>query len=94
MTLHHQNATKEPPRSMQHRTERHVWFHDVPPLATISGAVVATDTETTEAGVVMTICVHSAPGEHHPRVASGVRTSHEGEAMVLHLCVRQLLSRV
>ena len=39
----------------QPRTEPGIWFHDLPPLATIHGAIVATDASTTPAGMLMAI---------------------------------------
>ena len=32
-----------------------IWFHDLPPLATIHGAIVATDIGTSPAGMVMVL---------------------------------------
>ena len=37
---------------LQPRTDLGIWFHDLPPLATICGAIVATDASTTPAGMI------------------------------------------
>ena len=66
-----------------------IWFHDLPSLATIRGAIVATDAGITHAGMVMALAYKGAPREYHTRVASGVGTFQEGGAMALQLCVRQ-----
>ena len=60
---------------MRSRTELGLWFHGPPPLATIIGAIVATDAGTTQVGIVMALAYESAPGEYHTRVASGVGAS-------------------
>ena len=70
--------------------------HELPPRATICGAIVATiaimatNVGATLAGMAIALAYKSAPGEYHTQVASGVGTSQEGEAMTLLLCVRRL----
>ena len=72
------------------RTEPGIWFHELPPLATIHGAIVVTDAGATPAGSAMALAHESAPRECCTQVASGVGTSQEGEAMTLLLCIRRL----
>ena len=40
------------------------WFHDLPALAMIHGAIVATGTGTTPAGMAMALAYEHAPGEY------------------------------
>ena len=70
ITLHRHKDPTESPKCMRPRTEPSTWFQDLPPLATISGAIVATDAETTE-GMVMALVYETAPGDYHTWVASG-----------------------
>ena len=72
------------------QTEPGIWFHDLPPLATIRGAIVATDTGTTPAGMTMALAYERAPGECTTETTSGIGTSQEGEALTLLLYVRRL----
>ena len=92
MTLHHHNAPKEVLRCMRPLTGPWIWFHDLLPLATISGAIVATAPGTTMLGMVMVPAFQSAQGEYYTRGTSGVGTSQVGEAMTLKLSVLQLAS--
>ena len=78
---------------LQPRTKRGVWFHELPPLATISRAIVATDAGTTPAGMAMALAYDHAPWRYRSVVASGVETSQEGEALTLLLCARQLAAQ-
>ena len=66
-----------------------IWFHDLPALATLHGTVAAVDAET-QAGMAMAGVAQSRPEADPTRVASGVGTSQEGEAMILLLYVRRL----
>ena len=71
---------------LQHRTESRVWSHELPLLATITRAIVATGAGTTPAGMAMALAYEHAPGRYKTVVASEVGTSHEGEALTLLLC--------
>ena len=62
-----------------------IWFHDLPPLATIRGAIMATDAGTTPVGMTMVIAYERAPGEYATETASGIGTSQEGKAPALLL---------
>ena len=64
-----------------------MWFHDLPPLATICGSIVATHAGATSTEMAMALAYESAPGEYITKAASAVRTTQEGEAMTLLLCV-------
>ena len=46
-TLHPRWAPEAAPMYLRPRTESGIWFHDLPPLARIRGAIVATDAGTT-----------------------------------------------
>ena len=72
---------------LQPRTEPGIWFHDLPLLATIRGAIVATDAGTTLAGMTM-VLAHER--EYTTKITSGIGTSQEGEALTLLLCVHRL----
>ena len=48
---------------MRPQAELGIWFHDLPPPATISGAIVATNAGTAKAGMVMALAYKNAPGE-------------------------------
>ena len=67
-----------------------MWFHDLPPPATIHGAIVATDTGTTRVGMAMALVYEHVPGWYTAVAASGVGTSQEGEALTLLLCAHRL----
>ena len=54
-TIHPHGAPMAAPMYLQPRTEPGIWFHELPPLATIHGAIVATDTRTTRAGMAMAL---------------------------------------
>ena len=43
------------PQYMRARAELGLWFHELPPLATIRGAVLATDAGATLAGMAMAL---------------------------------------
>ena len=77
------------PHYLQPCAARRVWFHDVPPLATIEGAIVATDAGTTPVGMAMELTYEHESGQRSTRVASGLGTLREGEAMTLLFCVGQ-----
>ena len=87
--LHPHEPPPAAPRYLQ-LTVPGIWFHELLSLATIRGAIVATDAGATLAWKVMVLAYESAPGEYITKVASGVGTSQDGEAMTLLLCVRQL----
>ena len=65
-----------------------VKFYDLQPVATISGAITATNAGTTPEGMAMALAYEHALGQYNTKAASVVGTSQEGEALVL--CVRQL----
>ena len=77
---------------LQHRTEPGIWFHDLPPVATIRGAIVASDTGTTPAHMAMVMAYESAQRGYDTMTISGVGTSQERGDMTLMFCVRQLAS--
>ena len=52
-----------------------MWFHEMPPLATISGAIVATDASITLAGMIMALGYESVLAEYCTSGASGMGTS-------------------
>ena len=78
------------PKYMRPVMELGIWFHELPPLATINGAIIATDASTTVVGMVRVLVHERTRGEYNTRVALGVGTSQEGEAMTLLLYVRWL----
>ena len=86
-TLHPHRAPKASPMYPQPRTEPGIWFHDLPLLATIQGAIVATNTGTTPVGIKR--AYEREPREYTSETTSGIETSQEGEALTLLLCVRQ-----
>ena len=92
-TLCPHRAPVASPMNLQPRTEPEIWFHDLPPLATICGAIMATDACTTPAGMTMAIAYESARGEYIAVTTSGMGTSQEGEALTPRLCVRQLAAQ-
>ena len=85
----HGRAT-DPPRVLAHEARPGIWFHDLPALATLRGTVVAVDAGATRAGMTMAGVAQSPPTTYQSRVASGVGTSQEGEAMILLSYVRWL----
>ena len=64
---------------------RRIWFRDLPLLAMIHGAIVATDAGTTPAGMAMALAYEHALGKHTTVATSGVWTSQEAEALTLLL---------
>ena len=87
-TTHPHRASIATPMYLQPRMQPGIWFHDLPPLATIHGAIVATDAGTTPAGMAMAPAYEHAPGQNMTVTTSGMGTSQEGEALTLLLCVR------
>ena len=79
MTLHPHRAPTASRMYPQPRKEPGIWFHDLP-LAMIRGAILATDTGTTPAGMTMVIAYERAPGECATKTMSGIGASKEGEA--------------
>ena len=67
-----------------------IWFHDLPSLATLCGTVVAVDAGATRGGMALAGVAQSGPTAYQARLASGVGTSREGEAMILLSYVRGL----
>ena len=88
----HGRATS-PPHVVAPETRPGVWFHDLPPLATLRGNVVAVDAGTAQAGMAMAGVVQSGPEAYQAQVASGVGTSQEREAMVLLSYARRLATQ-
>ena len=74
----------------QPRTEPGIWFHDLPPVATIWGAIVAADAGSTAAGMAMVMVYGREPGEYATETTSGIGKSEEGEALTPLLCARRL----
>ena len=70
--------------------EPRIWFHDLPALGTLHGAITAVDVGTTAAGMAMAGVAQCGHGAYQAHVASAVGTSQEGEAMILLLYVRRL----
>ena len=62
-TLYPHRAPLVAPMYLQPRTEPGIRFHDLTPLATIRGAIVATNAGTTLVGMTMAVAYESAPGE-------------------------------
>ena len=89
-TLHPHRASAAAPMCLRPRTEPGTWFHDLPVLAMIHGAIVATDAGTTPASMAMALAYEHAPGEYTTVATLGVGTSQEGEALTVLLCVKQL----
>ena len=87
-TLYPHGAPTAAPMYLQPRTKPGFWFHGALPLATIIGAIMATDAGATTAGMAMALTYEDAPGRYNTRVASRVGTSQESEAMTLLLSVR------
>ena len=85
----HGRAT-DPPQVMAPEVKPGIWFHDLPALATLRGAVAAVDAGTTEAGMAKAGVAQSGPAAYQAHVASGVGTSQEGEAVILLSYVRKL----
>ena len=85
----HSRATY-PPNVLVPKAQPGIWFHDLPALATLRGTVVAVDAGATRGGMAMARVAQSGPTTYQARVASGVGTSQEGEAMVLLSYVRGL----
>ena len=79
----HTAGRPAPPLVLAPETRPGVWFHDPPALATLRGNVVVVEAGATQAGMAMAGVVPSGPGAYQARVASGVGTSQEGEAMAL-----------
>ena len=86
---HPHKAPTVTPQYMQPRIELGIWFHELLRLATIYGAIVATDAGPSPGGMVMALAYQSAPGEYCTQVASRAGTSQEG-AMTLLPCIRRL----
>ena len=70
------------------RKDPGICFHDLPRLATIQGAILAIDAGTTYAG--MALASGRTPGRYNTRVASGVESLQEGEAMTRLICAHQV----
>ena len=85
----HGRAT-DPPQVLAPEVKPGIWFHDLPALVTLRGAVAAVDAGTTQAGMAMAEVAQSGPAAYRAHVASGVGTSEEGEAMILLSYVRRL----
>ena len=84
-------ATLVPHRgpTVQPYTEPGLWFHDLPPLATIQGTIVAADAGTTPVGGNdHGACIRTCASATECPLGWG--TSQEGKAMTLLLCVRWL----
>ena len=85
----HGRAT-DPPNVLVPKAQPGIWFHDLPALATLRGTVVAVDAGATRGGMAMAGVDQSGPTTYQARVALGVGTSQEGEAMILLSYVRGL----
>ena len=83
-------VTSPPPKVLAPKTEPGLWFHELPALATLRGAIVAVDAGATPAGMAMAGVAQCGPGAYRTHVASGVGTSQEGEAMILLSYARRL----
>ena len=79
------------PVYLQPQTELGIWFHYLPSLATIHGAIVVTDAGTTQVGMAMALAYEHAPGQYTTSTTSGVGTSPEWEALIMLLFVRELV---
>ena len=75
--LHPQQAPAAAPMYLQPRTEPGISFHDLPLLAMIHGAIVATHAATTPAGMAIALAYEHARGEYAVVATSGVGTSQE-----------------
>ena len=88
----HRLAT-EPPGVLAPKTRPEIWFHGMPAVATVRSTIIAVDGGATQAGVAMARVAQRGPQAYKAHVASGVRTSQEGEAMTLMSYVQRLGSQ-
>ena len=83
-----------PPNVLVPKAQPGIWFHDLQALDTLRGTVVAVDAGAKRGGMAMAGVAQSGPGTYQGRVASGVGTLQEGEAMILLSYVRGLAQQL
>ena len=81
-TLHPHRAPTVASPYLRPRTEPRIHFYDLPPLATISEAIVAADVGATHAEMAMALTYQQALGQYGVRVATGRGWCHD--PAVLH----------
>ena len=88
-TLHREHAPTAAPCYLLPWVELGI-RHDLLPIATIRGAIAATDACTTPAEMPMALAYEHHAGHFSTKVASGVGTSRRGKVMTLLMCAHQL----
>ena len=84
----------QPPQVLAPNVKLAISFHDLPVLATLSGAIAAAHVGTTPAGMPMVGVAQSGQEAYQTHVASGVGTSQEGEAMILLSYIQRLAQQL
>ena len=79
--------------NVQPRTQPGIWLHDLPLLATIGRAIVATNAHTSPASMTMAIAYESAPREFSTVTTTVMGTSQEGEALTMLFNIGQLAAQ-